>query len=200
MKKNILLLFLILFLNDYSFGKGKLIPYEDGDLMGYKDSRGKIILPAKYRMAEKFSKFGIAAVVDDSSWAYIDSKGNVLIRPCNWDNFPDEFCNGLARYRKDDLYGFFNQKAEIVIPAKYSFCSRFSSGLAAICEGCKKYYIGEYDFYKGGKWGFINIKGEIVIEPVYEEAYDFENGIARVKKDSVWFEINKKGKLIRKVN
>ncbi|OGU10481.1 MAG: hypothetical protein A2X61_08705 [Ignavibacteria bacterium GWB2_35_12] len=180
-------------------GREKLIPFEYGDFMGYKNNKGEIVLPAKYRMAEKFSKYGIAAVVDDSSWAYIDTKGNVVIRPCSWDNFPDEFCDGLARFKKDEMFGFFNRKGEIVITNKFSYCSRFSNGLAAFCDGCKKQYIGEYDFYKGGKWGYINTKGKIVIEPIYEEAYDFEKGKAIVKLDSVWYYINKNGKVIKKV-
>ncbi|MBI5325652.1 MAG: WG repeat-containing protein [Ignavibacteriae bacterium] len=199
MKINVLILILILISFEYSYSKVKLIPFEDGDYMGYKDKKGKIVLPARYRMAEKFSNYGIAAVADDSGWAYIDIKGNVLIRPCHWDNFPDEFCDGLARFEKDGKFGFFNQKAEIVIQNNYSYYSRFSGGLAAFCDGCKKEYIGEYDFYKGGKWGYIDKKGEIVIEPVYNIAYDFEKGKARVKKDSCWFEINKKGKVIKTV-
>lgn len=199
MKIFIIIILLIIIDFNHSYGKGKLIPFEDGDFMGYKNSKGEIVIPAKYRMAEKFSKYGIAAVVDDNSWAYIDTKGNVLIRPCSWDNFPDEFCNGLARFKKDEMFGFFNQKAEIVIPNKYSYCSRFSNGLAAFCDGCKKQYIGEYDFYKGGKWGYMDTKGLIVIVPIYEEAYDFEKGQARVKLEGVWYQINKKGKLIKKV-
>jgi hypothetical protein len=45
----------------------------------------------------------------------------------------------------------------------------------------------------------MNTKGEIVIEPQFEEAYDFEKGKAQVKIDSVWYYINKKGKVIKKV-
>jgi hypothetical protein len=173
-------------------------PFEQNGLYGYKNKYGKIIILPKYLMAEKFSKSGIAAVVDDSSWAYIDKKGTVLIRPVAYDNFPDEFHYGLARFEKDGKFGFFNRKCKIIIPNKLTYVSVFSNGLAAFCEECIKTKEGEYNIYKGGKWGYINKNGEITIEPVYDVGYDFEQGYASVKLKGKWLTINKKGKVINK--
>ncbi len=191
------ILLILVFVINIKILISQLYPFEQDGLYGYKNKKGKTILPAKYLMAEKFSKDGIAAIIDDSSWAYIDKNGKVLIRPIAYDNYPDEFHNGLARFIKDDKFGFFNRKCEIIIPNKFTYVSVFSGGLAAFCEKCVKTQEGEYHIYKGGRWGYVNKKGDIAIEPVYDVGYDFEKGFARVKFKGEWLTINKNGKVIK---
>ena len=96
------------------------------------------------------------------------------------------FNSGLMKYKVPDkeLYGFFNQKGEMVIPAKYPFASAFSEGLALIT-------IDE-------KSGYIDTKGNFVIPAIYNSASVFINGTASVSltdqsNREVYFFINKKG-------
>ena len=96
------------------------------------------------------------------------------------------FNSGLMKYKVPDkeLYGFFNQKGEMVIPAKYPFASAFSEGLALIT-------IDE-------KSGYIDTKGNFVIPAIYNSASIFINGTASVSltdqsNRKVYFFINKKG-------
>lgn len=102
------------------------------------------------------------------------------------------FNSGLMKYKVPDkeLYGFINQKGEIVIPAKYSSASAFSDGLAMINVN--------------GKCGYITTTGEFAIPAKYENASSFINGTASVSlADTVngkiqerFFVINKKGEQI----
>ena len=102
------------------------------------------------------------------------------------------FNSGLMKYKVpgEKLYGFFNMKGEMVIPAKYTSASAFSEDLSHV--------------YVKGKSGYINTKGEIVIPLIYQDASNFINGTASVSVlDTVngtivkrFFMINKKGEKI----
>ena len=71
--------------------------------------------------AYDFTDGGIAAVLDKSGWYYISRTGEFVIRPKIYDNGPDYFSDGLARYVEDDKYGFFDMSGEIIIEAQFEF-------------------------------------------------------------------------------
>lgn len=108
------------------------------------------------------------------------------------DSEDQPFNSGLMKYKVPgkDLYGFINQKGEMVIPAKYPSASAFSDGLALVNIN--------------GKCGYINVKGDLIIPIKYENASDFINGTASVsltdtikgKIQERFFIINKKEKQI----
>lgn len=102
------------------------------------------------------------------------------------------FNSGLMKYKvpEKELYGFINQKGEVVISTKYTSAAAFSDGLALVKIN--------------GKWGYIDSKDEIVIPAIYSSASIFINGTASVSlRDTVnnkirveFFIINKKGEKI----
>ena len=106
------------------------------------------------------------------------------------ETYPFNF--GLMRYEMPNkqLYGFINQKGEMIIPAIYSFASAFSDGLALV--------------NRNGKYGYINTKEEVLIPFIYNRGSDFINGTASVSLiDTIngniherYFIINKKGQQI----
>ncbi len=161
---------------------------------GYADSKGNMVIPAIYSHALVFNENGVAAVVDKKGWLYINEKGDSLVRPFVFDNGPDYFSEGLARYVEKKKIGFVNQKIEVVIPAKYDFVRPFSEGKAAVCKGCKFRKTGEHTKVVGGKWGYIDTIGKVVIPIKYEDVTDFEDGEARVQLGK-WFVIDENGKL-----
>jgi hypothetical protein len=163
-------------------GAHLLIPFEDNQRWGYKNNKEQVIIGAKYWMANNFNTFGIAAVVDDQGWVYIDKNGKKLLRPYVIDNGPDYVSEGLSRYVADGKLGFMNEKGGKVIPATFEFVSPFSEGLAAFCRGGKKVPQGEYHRLEGGKWGYINKTGDIVLNPEYDKAGSFIDGQAEVVK------------------
>src|SRR5512142_1792512 len=135
-----------------------LIPFEKDGKWGYRSSGGEVIIPPRYEMARAFSG-GIAAVVDDQGWAYIDHAGRVVLRPVVVDNGPDYFREGLARFRDNAKVGFFDRSGKVVIQPRYAYAMPFSEGRAAVCEGCAEIEEGEHRAVRGGKWGFINPGG-----------------------------------------
>ena len=177
--------------------QGKLVAFEKGSKWGYKNASGKVVIQPQFDMANDFSPDGIAAVVDDQGWAYINQKGRIVIRPFVIDNGPDYFKEGLARFRIDNKFGFFDPKGNITIPPQFDFALPFHEGLAAICTGCKEEPEGEHRSVKGGRWGYINKKGKIVIPTQFDEAGNFERGKAEVKYKGEKAYIKNGGKIIK---
>jgi hypothetical protein len=169
------------------------VPFEKEDKWGYRDAQGKVVIPPTFIAAEDFSPEGIAAVIDDAGWGYINRRGTIIIRPFIIDNGPDPFQEGLARFTKGNKFGFFNRRGRIVIKPKFDFAAPFQEGLAAFCRGCVKKMIGEHGFWEGGKWGYINRKGNIVINAQFDSATNFEKGQAEVVREGKSIYINKKG-------
>jgi hypothetical protein len=172
-----------------------LISFEDIDseMFGYKDSLGNVVISPQYTIAYEFSE-GTAFVLEKhTGWRLIDATGKPILAPFIFDNGPDSFKEGLARYIEHEKVGFYKLGGKKVTPAKYEFALPFSEGLAAVCEGCKKEAMGEHYRMAGGKWGYINHKGEIPIPLQYDEAESFEKNKAEVRKGSEWFVIDKNG-------
>lgn len=170
-----------------------LVPFAEDGKWGYRDDDGRVAIPPRYEIAREFSAAGIAAVVDEKGWAYIDRSGRVLVRPLAVDNGPDYFREGLARFRNDDRVGFFDRRGRVVIQASYTFARPFVEGRAAVCNGCAEIMEGEHLAVRGGKWGFIDRRGRIVISLRFAEAGDFSNGLAQVRAGTKWQQIGKDG-------
>jgi len=174
----------------------KLIPFQQGDLWGYRTASGKIVIEPRYVIAERFSAQGIAAVSGDRGWWYIDRTGKPVIQPFLFDNGPDPFRENLARFPRDGKFGFFDRRGVVVIRPAFDFAAPFSGGRAAVCEGCRKVDRGEHWNMEGGRWGFIDRTGAIVIPLRYEDAHDFARGKAQVKLDGAWVTIGPAGAMI----
>jgi hypothetical protein len=176
--------------------QGKFVPFEEEGKWGYKDEKGKVMINPQYSVAGAFSPEGIAAVVDHAGWAYINRKGEVVIRPFIVDNGPDYFQEGVARFIEKGKFGFFDRTGKVIIQPQFDFVGSFHEGLAVVCAGCQKRKVGEMNFWEGGRWGYINKQGEIVIAPKFDSAIPFKNGKAEVKLDGESLQINKEGKVI----
>ena len=173
-------------------GRHLLVPFEENQKWGYKNKEGRVVLKPTYHIASPFNQSGIAAVVDDSGWVYIDKNRRRILRPFIIDNGPDYFSDGLARYMEQGKIGFMDENGVKVIPAIFEFVLPFSEGLAAFCEKCKEVRHDEYKRIEGGKWGYINKFGEIVVDPEYDKAGSFKDGQAEVSKGQKKYLIWKK--------
>jgi hypothetical protein len=200
LKKSMYLLLPILLLAGVALESAageKLIAFEQAGVWGYKNASGRVLIKPRFSVAQAFSSEGIAAVVDGTGWAYINEKGETVIRPFVVDNGPDYFEDGLARFSIDNKFGFFDRTGKIIIGARFDFAFPFHEGLAAICAGCKEEPEGEYHSVKGGTWGYINKQGKIVIPARFEEAGNFNKGQAAVKVKSKKVLVDRKGNIIR---
>lgn len=161
----------------------KLTTFVEQKRLGYKNARGRVVIPARFLLAGDFSRQGLAIVVDDQGWALINRAGAVVIRtPFLFDGGPDDFVEGLARFTDQGKFGFFDRTGRTIIAPQYDFALSFSEGLAAVCAGCRKTADDGEGHYSivGGRWGYIDRRGRVVIPLRYEEADSFKKGRARV--------------------
>ena len=177
-------LFLLLLLSGgASVRAQKLILFEDGDKSGFKDARGKVVIPARFQIAGDFAKNNLAAVLDDWGWCYINKKGAVVIRsPFIFDNGADYFEEGLVRIVENGKFGFADASGKTLIAPQFDYAQSFRSGVAAVCIECyTKQADAEHSFVTGGRWGYINQRGRIIVPIEYKAVEDFfENGVGRV--------------------
>lgn len=178
-------------------GSARPVPFEKEGRWGYRNAGGGIVIRPRFKMADAFTPEGVAAVVDEKGWAYIDMKGEVILRPFVFDNGPDYFKENLARFVDGGKFGFFDRRGRVVIPAKFDFAAPFSEGLAAVCEGCAEVFEGEHRLRKGGKWGFIDRSGKLAIPARFDEAGRFKAGKAKVRLGKRWQYIGRDGAVTR---
>jgi hypothetical protein len=181
-------------------GEVRLNPFEADGKWGYKDTQGKVAIEPRFVLAQEFSPQGIAAVVDETGWAFIDGKGKVVIRPWVVDNGPDYFSEGLARFKANGKFGFFGESGKVIIKPRFDFALPFSEGRAAVCAGCREEPTGEHRVVTGGRWGFIDRKGKLVIPLRFEAANQFESGRARVKFEGKSRLIDGKGRIVEEAS
>lgn len=154
--------------------------FEENDRFGFKDAKGAVVLPARYEVVQEFTPGGLACVVDGGAWVCIDGRGAEVVRPFIFDNGPDGFAEGLARFVEGDKVGFFDESGARVIPARLDFARGFAGGRAAFCAGCtrKCEADGEHCGMVGGKWGLIDRTGKEVVAPRFDQIGDVEAGVA----------------------
>ena len=132
---------------------------------GYKDANDKVVIPAVFKLATDFSDRAIAAVIDSKGWACIDTQGKILVRPFIFDNGPDFFSEGLARFREDGRIGFFDEAGRKVIPAQFDFAWPFENGVARVGSGCREIKLpDEHTTVEGGVYATIDRTGKL-LEP-----------------------------------
>jgi hypothetical protein len=173
----------------------RLEVFQEKGLYGYRHAERGVVIAPKYYLAGDFNAHGIAAVADDSGWAYIDQRGKVVVRPFVFDNGPDYFQEHVARFTVGKKFGFFDEEGKVVIDPRFDFALPFSDGLAAVCQGCVFHGDGEHGFYEGGKWGYIDQHGNLAIGLQFDCAHPFVQGRARVQKGNEWFMVDRHGVL-----
>ncbi len=100
-------------------------------------------------------------------WGFANRKKEVVI-PCVYD-WVDPFSEGLARTKKEEKWGYLNQKGQ-EIAFIYDNVSGFNEGFANV--------------EKNDKYGFINNRGQEIIPCIYDYAGSFSEGLAWVDKNS----------------
>jgi hypothetical protein len=113
-----------------------------------------------------FDKNGLAGgTIERDGCFWVNRKGIVRRTHC-FDNGPDYFVEGVARYIGDDeKFGFMDEKLQISIPAQFTFAFPFKNGRASVCNGCIKQNVGEHSSYSGGEWFVIDKRGRRADKP-----------------------------------
>ncbi|MCX6351499.1 MAG: WG repeat-containing protein [Bacteroidetes bacterium] len=147
----------------------------------------------------------------------------------------ENFSNGLALFCYDTehkagemnysygkkLYGYINEKGEVLISPKYEEAFSFNNGFALVTTNSRyssnwefintkgenvfnKKFAAAKSFVDGfaavrivkGDYGFIDKTGNFISKPQYKEIGDFKEGFARVKFQDKWGYIDSTGKEI----
>jgi hypothetical protein len=146
MKKAFLLFLLIIAFS--KINAQNLKPFEaNNGLYGYKDDKGKIVIPAQYVTATYFfSGVDKAWVYNGTKFALIDKK-NKLVIPFKY-SYVNFFQEGLAVVATNTKfmeaggnYGFVDKNGKEVIPLVYDAAEEFKEGKAKVKKVGKEFYI-----------------------------------------------------------
>lgn len=144
---------------------------------GFIDRSGKIVVPAKYDYAEKFSD-GIAwAGMANQDSTYINKEGKIVIRVKT--DYILNFSENLSPALTNGKYGYVNKNAKKIIDNKFQFAGKFVDGIAKV----------KFE----NKWGFIDKNGNWVIKPIFDSLKDFKENIAPARLNNKWGYIDKTG-------
>lgn len=126
----------------------------------------------QYEVVQTFHN-GMAAVMKNGNWGYIDTKGKEVIA-CSIPKLYD-----VCIDRED--YGFYRDNG---------YVRNFSEGMVPVAKetsGAKHNYEREL------KWGYMNKEGKLVVDYIYDEAADFSEGLAWVANEEYQGFIDKQG-------
>ncbi|MHC1718667.1 MAG: WG repeat-containing protein [Acidaminococcaceae bacterium] len=183
---------------------GHLFPVKRGNLAGFIDIKGDVIIPLQFAEVGEFSE-GLAAAqdVESGKWGYIDRIGTFIISP----QFRTAgfFSEGLAGVRIEDSDGWFiNHSGELVIQGydggsvqnglvpvrkqgKTIFTDKSGKEIFAVPGEAWPVNGGLIAFMKNGRMGFVDNQGIVVIKPLYHcdvnwRDQQFEEKITPVSK------------------
>jgi len=150
-----------------SFSEG-LAPAQDdaNHLYGYINKKGQFVIKHFYVQSDSRGSFkhGVAQVIFNHKWIYIDKSGKEVRNP------GPIYAEGLALKAVDRKWGYVNKRGTFIIKPHFDYALPFSEGLAVVSQN--------------GKYGYIGKTGKFVIAPRFDGAAKFSGGIARVGIES----------------
>ncbi len=135
-------------------------------LQGYIDPQGSWAIPPRFRTATAFSD-GLARVGDIDGEAFVDRRGEIVLRLGHRGGRCGDFREGLAPRERDVggwRWGFIDRTGAWVIEPRFLWAEPFSEGLAPAREE--------------GVCGFIDRSGAWAIEPRFTHVEGFREGRA----------------------
>lgn len=202
-----------------------LMRVRKGDLEGYIDTLGKIIVPLQ--KASFNDVIGNGRIVFSSvatgnkKYGIMDYKGNVIVAPSY--DYIRPFTEIKTVFSNDDFhsYGLMDMNGQELLPCKYRSVQIFNEsglvtahtkdsvelrdirtvGLVLQLSGWELKNPSLWDskiiaIRKNGKWGFVNNEGKECIPCVYDDVSEYNSGVASFKMDGQWGIMNIKGEPI----
>jgi hypothetical protein len=202
---------------------GQIFPYQDGQLYGYVNALGEVVIEPQFTLASEFSE-GMAAVsYDGRTTGYINQLGELVIEPRF--SYGGNFVQGLALVgvpgvdaHAPFLSVYIDRAGRFVFgDQRFVSAEPFSEGLAAVSLDGEQYgyldlmgnLVIEPQFSQaeafgegvapaqiGDKYGYIDRAGKFTIDPQYESAEPFQNGLAQVVLGGKTGYINHSGQIV----
>ncbi|MCB0387835.1 MAG: WG repeat-containing protein, partial [Winogradskyella sp.] len=143
----------------WDFSNNSNITYaKKGDKIGFINNKGEWIIEPAYDKARAFVK-GLAPVMKDKEWGYINTKGDVVI-PFQYKDAEIFSEDGLAPVKSSKLWGFINTEGKLVIEEKYDI----TAGGFSIFQknNLKGFKDGVARVKEKKSWSYINTNGEVI--------------------------------------
>ncbi len=122
-----------------------------------------------------FCVFAISIQVCDAQKYKAQKKGKY--------DFMGPYCNGLAKVKLKQKWGYIDTAGTEVIPLRYNEVENFSDGIARV--------------RMDQKWGLMSSNGSIIIKPAFDWIYEFKNGIAKVRINGQEYFMDKTGQRVQ---
>ncbi len=177
--------------------------------------KATVPIAKKTKTAETLQKPALAAV---------ETKKELNVKPIEVSEQPaitsfdkkEEFHEERAVVKKNNRYGYIDEKGKIVIPLIYDDAIEFEEGLGGVMLGNKYGFVDRlgkviipivYDktgfwFHEGfvsmqlnGKWGFVNKENKIIAPFIYDDSQGFREGLAPVQSNEKWGFISNRGQI-----
>lgn len=158
---------------------GRLFPFQQNGLWGYKNSSGQVVIEATLSYAGEF-KESIAFASRDGLFGIISRNGIWLVEPQWTDALP--FSENKAAVKSGSKWGYINTDYELVIDYMFDEAYSFSCGRALV-----------KDSSLGDGYGYIDIQGNLAASAKWRKANSFSEDKAFVKSGSTGYIINKIG-------
>ncbi len=206
MKSIILILFGILLTTILLAQDFSLIPYRKGDMWGYSNAEGKIIIKPEYQRTFLFSSSGIAKIKINDKYGFIDKKGKIIIE-AKFDKAQDfafEECLVVVGGKKYCI----NLKGKMTktVSEQTQTCLTWDSNEEGVCGNCC------VTFKQANKYGivckkidFIDTKQQVTsidsIPAIYDTifssiAYDVEFTPLVVRQNSKYGIVDAKNNIV----
>lgn len=159
---------------------------KEGNLYGYIDETGKMIIEPKFTTAYDFNNWGFAVIEENNKWGLINTKGEYKIMPIY--DYISDFIEKTASFNKEEIMGAIDEKGDIITKRNYNFVGNFNEGRAIVGLPTKN---GD------SKYGYIDADGNERVKIELILANDFNEGVAIVKfNEDEYSLIDKEGNII----
>ena len=185
-------LFTILAFIQFSISAQTLNPFESNGKWGYKNDKGKIIIPKIYDGVYFFNEMGIAPVVKNNKIGFIDIKGKEITQFVydykdapyfawyynNW-NYQGVYKNKNA--------GLIDKTGKEIIPTNLGYQEVGIFNQISENEFDNSFFIDGYcPVKKNNKWGFVNLASNEVIKCQFEEIKPIKDGFFAFRQNGKW--------------
>lgn len=158
-----------------------LVPVDVGGL-GFMDTKGELVIPARYSWVSSFDD-GLAAARGPDGFVVLDPKGNET--PVVAGDLVElrRFSEGMAPFRtKKKRFGFIDRSGRVAIEPRFRQVGHFSEGVAWARNDDKRV-------------GYIDPAGNWVVQPIYQAAEPHSDGLGRVRNaEGAWLFVTTDGK------
>jgi hypothetical protein len=185
-------------INDFRNGAAIFqVTAQDTTLYGYIDTKGKVIVEAKYTMASDFCKDNTAYVYNgDGKYDLIDKEGKVL-ESYTVDKKYDKYWSlgdGYLIYSDADFgnYGVISVNGDKILKPVYSQIRYLGNDLFAV----KEPGIEDYSQMMAAKEAIFNKAGEQLTDYEYYDVADYYNGYSSATDDTSTFFLGMDGKKV----